>query len=175
MKRSIAMLPLAITLLLGASALMAQDGAAPPATCETDSRYSEFDFWLGTWDVYVNGTKAGENTITKEEGGCLVLEKWTGAKGGTGQSYNFFNPDTEEWRQVWVSKNMMIDYTGGLTDDGSMELIGDITFFHNKKSSRFLGRWTLQEDGTVRQYFEQFDEEKGKMVPVFTGIYHRQP
>lgn len=155
------------------STVPAQEGAPPPV-CKTDARYSEFDFWLGDWDVYVDGKKAGENSITKEEGDCLVLEKWTDVNGGTGQSYNYFNPDTEEWRQVWVSSYMSIDYVGGLTDDGSMELVGQITYFHNGQSLEFLGRWTLQDDGTVRQYFEQFDEKQGKMMPIFTGIYHRK-
>jgi hypothetical protein len=164
---------LAVTSLLWATALIAQDGESAPATCESDPRYAEFDFWLGHWDVFVDGKKAGTNTITREEGGCLVLEKWTDVAGGTGQSYNFFNPDTEQWRQVWVSRNITIDYTGGLTDDGSMELTGKITYFQNGKSLEFMGRWTPQDDGTVRQYFEQYDEDAGAMVPVFTGIYHR--
>ena len=175
MKRLIQVMLTSIVAVVGVSTVHAQESTAPPATCKTEPGYSEFDFWLGDWDVYVDGKKAGENTITKEEGDCLVLEKWTDVNGGTGQSYNYFNPDTEKWRQVWVSSFMAIDYVGGLTPDGSMELVGDVTYFHNKKTLKFLGRWTLQEDGTVRQYFEQFDEEKGAMVPIFTGIYHRKP
>jgi hypothetical protein len=174
MKHSTQVLLVAIVAVFSVSPLLAQDGPTPPAACETDPRYAEFDFWLGDWDVYVNGNKAGENTITKEEGGCLVLEKWTDVNGGTGQSYNYFNPATGKWRQVWVSSLITIDYEGELTADGSMELVGEITYFHNEKTLKFLGRWTLQEDGTVRQYFEQFDEESGAMVPVFTGIYHRK-
>ena len=158
--------------LFSAVTSYAQEAQKEPTACESDSHYSEFDFWLGNWDVYVGEQKAGENIVTKEEGGCLVLEKWTDATGGTGQSYNFYNPKTQEWRQIWVSNYMTIDYVGGLTEDGSMELAGEITYFQNQKSSRFLGRWTKQEDGTVRQYFEQFSDEKGEMVPIFTGIYH---
>ena len=48
-------------------------------------------------------------------------------------------------------------------------------YLHNEKTLEFLGRWTRQDDGTVRQNFEQFDEEKGEMVPIFTGIYHPKP
>ena len=42
--------------------------AVPPPVCETDPRYSEFDFWLGDWEVFVDDNKVGENTISKEEG-----------------------------------------------------------------------------------------------------------
>ena len=38
---------------------------------------------------------------------------------------------------------------------------GNITYFHHSQTLKFLGRWSLQDDGTVRQYFEQLDEEKG--------------
>ena len=175
MNRAMSLVLASVCLAAMAPYANAQENQPPQPACESDPRYSEFDFWLGTWDVYVNDQKAGENTITREEGGCLVLEKWTDVNGGTGQSYNYFNPDTEQWRQVWVSNYMAIDYVGGLTEDGSMELVGEITFFHNQKTQKFLGRWTPQDDGTVKQYFEQFDEKKGEMVPVFTGIYHRQP
>lgn len=164
----------AITLGACATAVVAQDEQSGDTVCESDPRYSEFDFWLGTWDVYVDGKKAGENTITKEEGGCLVVEHWTDVAGGTGQSYNFFHPGERQWRQVWVSDYMTIDYVGGLTEDGSMELSGHVTYFHNQKTQKLLGRWTLQDDGTVRQHFEQFDEEAGEFVPVFTGIYRRK-
>jgi len=174
MKRNILLSIAAASVFVGAANLLAQENESARSVCDSDPRYSEFDFWLGEWDVTVNGQKAGENIVTKQEGGCLVLEKWTDVTGGTGQSYNFFNPDSEQWRQVWVSNYMTIDYAGGLTDDGSMELVGQITYFHDRTSARFLGRWTLQDDGTVRQYFEQFDEEQGMMVPIFTGIYHRK-
>lgn len=165
----------ALTGALGATVVNAQGSAAAPATCESNPVYNQFDFWLGSWDVYVGEQKAGENTITKQEGGCLVLEKWTDITGGTGQSYNFYNPKTKKWRQVWVSNYMSIDYEGGLTEDGSMELVGTITYFHNGEALDFLGRWSLQDDGTVRQHFEQYDQERGRMVPIFTGIYHRKP
>lgn len=165
----------AVASFIAAASVQAQQAAGVPKTCATEPEYSQFDFWLGTWDVYVGDQKAGVNTITKEEGGCLVLEKWTDVNGGTGQSYNYYNPETEKWRQVWVSQIMSIDYEGGLTEDGSMELVGDITYFHNGKTLRFLGRWTLQDDGSVRQYFEQLDEKTGEMAPIFTGIYQRRP
>ena len=161
---------LAAALLLSAPAV-AEDKAS---VCADDPRYREFDFWLGSWEVFVDGKKAGENDITKEEGGCLVLERWTDVTGGTGQSYNFYNPQTGKWRQVWVSRTMTIDYTGGLTEGGSMELVGTITYFENGKSLKLLGRWTPQDDGTVRQYFEQYDEAKRQMVPIFTGNYKRK-
>ena len=162
------------SVLLGCVAAFAQDGQAPQPACQSDARYRQFDFWLGEWDVFVDGRRSGENTISREEGGCLVLERWTDVAGGTGQSYNFFNPATGQWRQVWVSDFMTIDYSGGLNAGGAMELRGRITYFGTERSFDFLGRWTALDDGTVEQYFEQYDPDRKEMVPIFTGIYRRK-
>ena len=159
--------------LAGVPISLAQD-APPPAPC-SDEAFQQFDFWLGTWDVTPpNGTRAGTNVITSEEGGCLILETWTSVNGGTGQSYNFYNPETEKWRQVWVSSAALIDYEGGLTDAGAMKLAGKITYYSTGQSADFTGEWTPNEDGTVTQYFEQYDPEADTWNPWFTGIYTRQ-
>lgn len=152
----------------------AREIAAPVAQgpCTTDL-YRAFDFWLGTWQVTdANGVVQGTNRITAEEGGCLVLERWTSNTGGTGQSYNYVDPETGNWRQVWVSAFGNIDYKGGLTDSGSMRLEGEITY-RNGSSFPFTGEWTPQEDGTVRQYFEQYNSETDAWDPWFLGIYSK--
>ena len=167
-----------------AGCAMAQDAAeptsdqasppAPPPPCQSEA-FHQFDFWVGQWDVTAtNGQFAGTNSITREEGGCLLLEKWTSANGGTGQSYNYYNPTTEKWRQVWVSAGAMIDYEGGLTETGSMKLVGTITYPGNAQSAPFTDEWTLNEDGTVTQHFEQYNAETDEWAVWFTGIYTRQ-
>ncbi|MEO1102103.1 MAG: hypothetical protein AAFW65_09710 [Pseudomonadota bacterium] len=158
------------------SAATAQENAPTPtpipANCEGEA-YRAFDFWLGSWTVTdPAGTEQGLNTITAEENGCLLVERWTSATGSTGQSYNYYDPARETWRQVWVSTGGVIDYEGGLTDTGSMKLIGEIVN-RNGTSAPFTGEWTPNEDGTVTQHFEQQDTETGEWSVWFTGIYTR--
>ena len=149
------------------------DTAMPVPPCSEEA-YKQFDFWLGTWEVTTpNGAVAGVNEITSEENDCLILETWTSATGGTGQSYNYYNPATEKWRQVWVSSGFIIDYEGGLTEAGSMKLEGEITYTTSKQQADFTGEWSLNEDGTVTQHFEQYDPEKDEWSTWFTGIYSK--
>jgi len=152
----------------------AQDGATPPpGPCEGEA-YHQLDFWLGNWEVSdAEGIVQGVNTITREEGGCMLLERWTSTLGNTGQSYNFYNPATEEWRQLWISQGTIIDYVGGLTDTGSMRLEGTITNHNGAVTAPFTGEWTLNEDGSVTQHFEQYSTEKDEWIVWFTGIYRR--
>ncbi len=176
-------LALIATAAMTASCATAQETAAdaqsaaaqtpPPNPCDA-APYRAFDFWLGDWEVFdAAGAKAGENIISKEEYGCLLLEKWTNVQGVTGQSYNFYDPGLEKYRQVWVSRGAVIDYAGGLNDAGEMVLEGDIRY-HNGTSAPFRGTWTLQEDGTVRQYFQQFNAETDEWGDWFTGIYKKR-
>lgn len=134
-----------------------------------------FDFWLGEWEVQTpGGQKAGTNIITLEEGGCLIVERWTGADGNTGQSYNFLDPATRLWRQVWVSPGAVIDYSGGPLPDGGMRLEGAIRYQGSGAVFPFRGTWSVNADGTVRQHFEQADPETGVWSDWFTGIYIRR-
>ena len=145
------------------------------AHCQTTKGFQDFDFWVGEWNVFTTeGVKIGENSISKQEQGCLILEKWHDISGGTGQSYNYFNPETKKWRQVWVSSVMIIDYQGGLTKDGAMELVGEVLFYKNNQKAKLLGRWSKQSDGSVRQYFAKYDPKKEKWIPMFVGIYKKK-
>ncbi len=151
-----------------------EEASGPQNVCQRDPAFEQFDFWLGDWSVYdLDGALQGTNRITKQEAGCLVLEQWRSVKGTTGQSYNFYDPVRQKWRQVWVSRGMSIDYEGGLRDDGTMELVGEI-HYHSGRSARFRGEWSQQTDGSVRQHFEEYDAETETWKPWFTGIYRRQ-
>lgn len=137
--------------------------------------YDDFDFWVGTWEVTdAKGTLQGHNIITKEENGCLLIERWTSVRGGTGQSYNYYNPVTGKWHQIWVSGGFTIDYEGGLEDDGSMRLEGEI-HLRTGTSAPFRGIWSTLPDGRVKQHFDQYDPEQEKWNAWFTGYYKKVP
>jgi len=146
--------------------------APAPSPC-ADWRYRVFDFWVGDWDVFDHeGRYAGRNLVSVEENGCLVVEHWASANGGTGQSYSYFDPATDAWRQVWISASETIDFTGGYAEDGGMALEGEITYRDGTRFP-FRGRWTPNRNGTVTQAFEQFDPAAEAWAPWFIGIYRR--
>jgi hypothetical protein len=152
-----------------------QTPAPPPCSAPI---FDDFDFWLGEWDVYgPQGKLAGTNSIRKEEYGCLLTEHWVNTGGQTGQSYNFVDLATGKWRQVWVSAGMTIDYSGGLNDKGQMALEGAIGYGAGQagNGAKFRGTWTPNADGTVTQYFQQYDDTKGEWTDWFTGTYKRRP
>ncbi|MEO0549286.1 MAG: hypothetical protein AAFZ91_05145 [Pseudomonadota bacterium] len=164
-------MPYLAAIALTGSAFAQDPGASAP--CDAPG-YHQFDFWIGDWEVTSpDGVVQGRNVITAEESGCLIVERWVSSAGDTGQSYNFYDPATDKWRQVWVSTGAIIDYEGGLTETGSMKLEGTITYQNGAATAPFFGEWTSNEDGSVTQHFEQYSEEKGEWGVWFTGIYRR--
>ncbi|NNF17726.1 MAG: hypothetical protein HKN70_13360 [Gammaproteobacteria bacterium] len=137
-----------------------------------DSKYHEFDFWIGDWQVSTpNGQPAGTNKISAIEQDCLLLERWTSASGTTGTSINFYDLSKGRWVQQWVSSGSQIHIEGGLKD-GSMVMEGFIVYMRNNNQAKFRAIWTPLEDGRVRQFFEQADAE-GNWTPWFEGFYTR--
>lgn len=157
---------------------IAEEAEPPPKSiCESMENFNDWDFWVGEWKVYSNDEKhtlQGTNSITKTHKNCLIMENWTNTKGGQGSSMNYYDPVEGHWRQLWVAGGYSIDYTGGLDESGSMVLNGKINYYKPGKSFSFRGRWTANEDGSVRQFFEQFNPEKDQWTVWFDGIYERK-
>jgi hypothetical protein len=143
--------------------------------CEYQEGFHDFDFWIGDWDVHIaNGTIAGTNSITREERGCVLVEHWKNAGGGTGMSVNYLDMSSGEWVQIWNAEGgSQINIRGGLTPEG-MAMAGTIHNVGSDVTSPFRALWTLLPDGRVRQYFEQSNDGGATWSPWFEGFYTRK-
>lgn len=142
--------------------------------CAHMEGFSDFDFWLGSWDVHVaNGTLVGTNTIEREERGCVLIERWTNSSGGTGMSVNYLDKITDEWVQVWNAEGgSQINVRGGLTAEG-MSMEGTLHTVGNGTTVPFRALFTLLPDGRVRQFFEQSTDGGETWATWFEGFYTR--
>ena len=77
--------PCMVAFGLATSAPCAHAQQSPQPTCD-GAQYRQFDFWLGEWDVTVQGRPAGRSVISSREKGCLIHEQWTATAGGTGHA-----------------------------------------------------------------------------------------
>jgi hypothetical protein len=149
-----------------------EPGASP---CEQNAGFREFDFWVGEWEVSDGaGTVVGENSITRQESGCVLVENWRGVQGTTGMSINYLNKITDEWVQIWhAASGYQIDIRGGVTGEG-MLLRGTIHYIGTGQTAPFRGLWTPLPDGRVRQFFEQSNDDGATWEPWFEGFYTRK-
>lgn len=143
--------------------------------CAHTPGFADFDFWIGEWDVHTaDGQQAGSNSISREERGCVLVERWRNSAGGTGMSVNFLDLTTNEWVQVWNAEGgTQINIRGGLTEEG-MAMEGIIHYVANGTTAPFRALWTPLDDGRVRQYFEQSNDGGETWVPWFEGFYTRR-
>ncbi len=134
--------------------------------CRYEERYRDFDFWIGSWDVYdTAGRKAGTNTIVRASEGCMLYESWTNASGSDGHSLNYVDPATDQWVQVWMGADgSLISGRGGF-EDGAMRLLGEHVL-KTGESRPFRMTFTPNDDGSVRQFLEE-STDSGKTWSVW--------
>lgn len=141
--------------------------AESPATCDAPA-HRQFDFWLGQWTIFAPGgtTNIGSSTISRDAGGCLIMEAYQPAGVGSGRSVSFYNPDTGRWYQTYyfLAGSPPLRMAGGL-DGTRMVLITP----EGLQRTRFT--WQRNDDGSVRQY-SQFSADGGATWALgFDGTY----
>ena len=135
------------------------------------AEYRQFDFWVGEWDVRnPAGQLGGTNSITREYGGCVLVERWVGPTGiPAGTSQNFYHKGDGKWHQNWIDGQASgpLWLVGGLDENGAMVMMDA------DRSANPLNRitWTPNPDGSVRQHWEQSTDGGSTWTTAFDGLY----
>ncbi|MBL7728304.1 MAG: tetratricopeptide repeat protein [Dinghuibacter sp.] len=145
--------------------------------CAADARYNEFDFWVGSWQVFQTGSnyKVGVNTIEKSAGNCVLVESWESVTGGeTGKSLTYINPRSGMWEQTYIgSRGRVTVYSNGVFKDSVMQFSYEKKLKPGKKvTGRFLFR--ILNNGDVRQWQEESDNNGKTWKELFNFIYRRK-
>lgn len=150
---------------------LAEKNANP---CLHGGPYDDFDFWVGDWDVYMGGQKRARNVITKEMNGCIVRERYSNNLGYSGESINYYDPESGRWKQNWVdSAGGVVRYSGEGRGPGVMVMEGANT---SARGQTQLARvtWKLLEDGRVHHVIEQSTDGGETWSSFFDGLYSRR-
>ena len=160
--------------LLSHMTSQAQDSNTSKCPCCTEA-HQAFDFWLGDWTVYgEDGKVLGKNIILKDPNysNCVITEAWSGTGISRGTSYNYFNRSDKTWNQVWIDNSGFSLTLKGNRVGNSMVLKSELVTGQKGKYYNQI-TWQLNEDESVTQTWELFDEQ-GKMIQqAFKGIYKK--
>jgi|SRR5687768_4638317 len=147
--------------------------------CRAMPQAHEFDFWIGEWDVSpwqqpnAAPAAAGRNTIHPILEHCILLEEWSGAGGGFGKSYNFYDTNRLKWRQIWMGDGGgSLDYTGEFKDN-AMRFEGWTLGPNNQRVLQKLTFTRISAD-TVRQTFEASNDDGKTWNVTFDARYVRR-
>jgi len=124
---------------------------------------SQFDFWLGDWDLTWENGGAGTNTVSRILGGKVVEERFTAFATSPdeqpfqGLSLSVFVQSLGKWRQTWVdSAGNYMNFVGSYADEKlvlSMErTVNGIPHtyrmvFYNLAKHSLDWDWERSEDG----------------------------
>jgi len=140
--------------------------------CMYSDQARQFDFWIGEWDVFnPQGQKAGTSVIHQISDGCGILENWTGTRGGSGKSINFYDPASRKWYQYWMGANGIPSRYAGIYQDGAMRYEGERVSVANKSRTR-LTFFNLDAN-TVRQLAEQSGDDGKTWTTTYDFKYVR--
>lgn len=122
---------------------------------------SQFDFWVGSWELTWNDTVKGTNVITKKLDGCVIHEDFSHPTENLyGQSYSVYNPTKSVWQQTWVDNqgNYMV-FEGGF-ENGKMTLSRS---FVGPKGNTVMQRmifYNIADDSLVWNWESSLDDGK---------------
>jgi uncharacterized protein (TIGR02246 family) len=126
---------------------------AQKSPCETDSVYRQFDFWLGSWEVYdLRNDKAGEWESANKQNGISYA----------GKSFNTYNAATRQWQQTWVDNvGGSNEYLTGKFEQNKIEFL--TAPFPLRKDTMAIRRLTFYNlsEMKVRQHGE-ISKDNGK-------------
>ncbi|PQJ80763.1 hypothetical protein [Polaribacter porphyrae] len=162
---------IAYLMLFFSSILKAQTTQKQPCSGE---KYSQFDFWQGSWKVYdTKGKLIGTNKLIKMQSNCVMQENWESkTSSNKGTSYNYYNKTDDSWNQVWVDNTGFSLVLIGNLIDGKMVLKSELI---KTKKGNYYNRviWSKNTDGSVTQVWDYLNE-KGKVISeAFRGIYKK--
>jgi hypothetical protein len=151
---------------------IAASAADKPTACST-AMHHQFDFWIGNWRVMEKDKLAGHNRITAIDGGCVLLESWTGVSGFTGHSVNIYDAKRGKWHQTWVDNSGSLLVLEGEFRDGSMVLVGEQAAKEAGKKRLDRITWTPLPRDEVRQHWETSLDDGVTWTTAFDGRYTR--
>jgi len=147
--------------------LGAQQKQAPKST--------DFDFWIGEWTVYQNGTEkiVGHSKISSIVNGYGIQENYNSETAKyEGCSLNKYNHVDKQWEQYYVDNAGLTLHMIGNLLEGKM-VMGSSQLMDGKMTDNRMS-WIPNEDGTVQQLWEQKPSEESTWQLAFDGIYKRK-
>ena len=132
--------------------------------------YHLFDFWIGEWNV-VDSTDniLGTNTVSIKQGRCLIHENWTGSRGTSGESLNYYDVSDSSWNQIWVdNKGSSLKLKGNISD-GKMVLKSDL-ISNSTGNYRNVISWEKKGENVLQLWYTENSQNTNKKI-LFYGIY----
>lgn len=130
-----------------------------------DVEHHQFDFWVGSWNVFNTKGQLVAHSLIEPVYGCGIRENWMPIGKPGGGSLSIYVPDDKRWEQFWIdSSGARVIFTGGW--NGSAMVIQG-----NWAGPLVRMTYSKNDDGSVRQLGEQSTDEGKTWKPSFDFTY----
>ncbi|HEX6832570.1 MAG TPA: hypothetical protein VF132_03460 [Rudaea sp.] len=132
-------------------------------------------FWIGHWDVYVDGRFDGRNVVERAMHDCAVIEHWDDVSGVQGISFFYFEAHTQSWKQVWLTGQLFSPFAQKektLVDSGPNQASFQSSVWVDAEH-QIIDRTTLRklDNGSVSQTIEYSKDGGTTWVRSYNAIY----
>ena len=116
--------------------------------------HRQFDFVIGNWLVRDSSAQAiGTVTLSKEYGGCVVIEKWRGvANSGEGLGVAGYEPARGTWHRDFIDHDGFVLAVDGQLEGAAMVMTGKDYTPDGARLHRVT--WAPRENGSVIERWE---------------------
>ena len=153
-----------ITMLLAFQTVSAQ--------LSKDEETSQFNFWIGKWDLYTGSSQFGESTVDTLLDGYCIQENFIEFPPDPfhGMSWTTFNAETKKWEQTMIDNQGHHSFFIGEFEHGKISLIRN---FKNKKGEDRIQRTTFYNISNDK-FDWTFDasSDEGKTWNVFYNVHY---
>jgi hypothetical protein len=150
-------------------------GAVDSGACAANKENRALDFWLGAWTIAAPGGSANATSkVTLELDKCMVVERWDGGSGHSGENFFAYSADDNSWHGMFADNEGRVHvFIEGKATGGVAEFSGRS---RGPQGETMLNRVTIRRIGGdhVEQIWEKSSDDGKMWTTAFRGEYSRK-
>jgi hypothetical protein len=149
--------------------------AASAGPCVFNPGNRALDFWLGQWTIAApGGSPSATSSVALELDKCLVVERWDGGRGHTGENLFAYSADDNSWHGMFADNEGRVHlFLDSKASPGLAQFTGPS---QGPNGESILNRVTIRRIGAnnVEQAWEKSSDGGKTWTTAFRGEYTRK-
>jgi len=171
---SVGLLAVVVVMAAGFS-IPPQAFAADTGPCATQPGNRALDFWVGDWTIAApGGSPNATSRVTLELNKCVIVERWDGGRGHTGENLLAYSADDKSWHGMFADNEGRVHvFVDGKASPGLGQFSGPS---RGPNGESILNRVMIRriDANSVEQAWEKSSDGGQTWTTAFRGEYTRK-
>lgn len=142
-----------------------------PCSVRSDFRY--LDFFVGDWDLQIQGQSIQTTNVRLDLAGCVVLQDDSVQNGYQAKATHFYNADLGKWQQTYIDTRGEFALWTGEVKDGVLTYRREAVAANGATTSH-RSTFTKMEADRIHQVYEQSTDGGKTWTTTFDAFYVRR-